>query len=106
MCGPKFCSMKITQDVRDYAASLGDNEKAVLGLSSPPPLAGEGQGGGLSADEAERGMKEMSDKFNAMGQQVYVDADKVQAPKITALESEAQHTERNAALVKESNRAL
>ncbi|HEX6368572.1 MAG TPA: hypothetical protein VF006_06560 [Longimicrobium sp.] len=20
MCGPKFCSMKITQDVRDYAA--------------------------------------------------------------------------------------
>jgi phosphomethylpyrimidine synthase len=23
MCGPKFCSMKITQDVRDYAASLG-----------------------------------------------------------------------------------
>ncbi|CAG9175735.1 phosphomethylpyrimidine synthase ThiC [Cupriavidus respiraculi] len=22
MCGPKFCSMKITQDVRDYAASL------------------------------------------------------------------------------------
>jgi phosphomethylpyrimidine synthase len=21
MCGPKFCSMKITQDVRDYAAS-------------------------------------------------------------------------------------
>ncbi len=32
MCGPKFCSMKITQDVRDYAASLGDNEKAALGL--------------------------------------------------------------------------
>jgi phosphomethylpyrimidine synthase len=22
MCGPKFCSMKITQDVRDYAATL------------------------------------------------------------------------------------
>ena len=32
MCGPKFCSMKITQDVRDYAASLGDNERAALGL--------------------------------------------------------------------------
>ena len=30
MCGPKFCSMKITQDVRDYAATLGDNEKAEL----------------------------------------------------------------------------
>jgi phosphomethylpyrimidine synthase len=61
MCGPKFCSMKITQDVRDYAASLGDNEKASLGLS------------------AEAGMKEMSDKFNAMGGQVYVDAEKVKA---------------------------
>jgi len=50
MCGPKFCSMKITQDVRDYAAGL--NEK-------------------------EAGMAAMSDKFNAMGQQVYVDAEKV-----------------------------
>jgi phosphomethylpyrimidine synthase len=23
MCGPKFCSMKISQDVRDYAAGRG-----------------------------------------------------------------------------------
>jgi phosphomethylpyrimidine synthase len=23
MCGPNFCSMKITQDVRDYAATRG-----------------------------------------------------------------------------------
>jgi phosphomethylpyrimidine synthase len=23
MCGPKFCSMEITQQVRDYAAKLG-----------------------------------------------------------------------------------
>src|SRR6185437_4238672 len=70
MCGPKFCSMKITQDVRDYAASLGENEKSALGLD---PSA------------AEAGMKEMSEKFNAMGQQVYVDADKVKAaPRTTA----------------------
>lgn len=27
MCGPKFCSMKITQDVRDYAASQGFDVK-------------------------------------------------------------------------------
>ncbi|MCW5688526.1 MAG: phosphomethylpyrimidine synthase ThiC, partial [Pseudolabrys sp.] len=111
MCGPKFCSMKITADVREYAASLGDNEKAALGLNgaanagaSPPPLAGEGQGGGLS--EAERGMKEMSDKFNAMGQQVYIDADKIETPKATASSSEAEHHAKNAGLVKESNRAL
>ena len=30
MCGPHFCSMKITQDVRDYAASQGiDTEQAL-----------------------------------------------------------------------------
>ena len=26
MCGPKFCSMKITQDVRDYAAQLEERQ--------------------------------------------------------------------------------
>src|SRR6266545_2162963 len=30
MCGPHFCSMKITQDVRDYAASLGVTEEKAL----------------------------------------------------------------------------
>src|SRR5881409_119742 len=30
MCGPHFCSMKITQDVRDYAASLGVPEEKAL----------------------------------------------------------------------------
>jgi phosphomethylpyrimidine synthase len=92
MCGPKFCSMKITQDVRDYAASLGANEKTALGLD---------------ASAAEAGMKEMSDKFNAMGQQVYVDAGKAaKAPHTTALDSEAAHPAKNAGLVKESNKAL
>ena len=50
MCGPKFCSMKITQDVRDYAATLNDKEQ---------------------------GMAQMSQKFRDMGEQVYIDADKV-----------------------------
>ena len=69
MCGPKFCSMKITQDVRDYAASLGDNEKAALGLSGEP---------GSSADAvAQAGMAQMSEKFRQMGGEVYLDADKV-----------------------------
>jgi phosphomethylpyrimidine synthase len=95
MCGPKFCSMKITADVREYAANLGANEKAALGL-----------------DVAEAGMKEMSDKFNAMGQQVYVEAGvagvagAVKAPHTTALETEAQHAAKNVGLVKESNRAF
>ena len=30
MCGPHFCSMKITQDVRDYAEKLGIDEKEAL----------------------------------------------------------------------------
>jgi len=118
MCGPKFCSMKITQDVRDYAASLGDNEKRALGLTPHPEEAPTGPASGrpddrlraVSKDEAEKGMAEMSAKFNAMGQQVYVDADKVQdgkkAPHTTALQSEAEHQAKNAGQVKESNRAL
>ncbi len=30
MCGPHFCSMKITQDVREYAAKLGVDEAVAL----------------------------------------------------------------------------
>jgi phosphomethylpyrimidine synthase len=60
MCGPKFCSMKITADVREYAASLGNNEKAAL-----------------YPDAAQAGMAEMSKKFNDMGGEVYLDAEKV-----------------------------
>jgi phosphomethylpyrimidine synthase len=59
MCGPKFCSMKITQDVRDYAATLND------------PAAG------ADALAAERGMAQMSEKFRQMGSEVYLDAGKV-----------------------------
>jgi phosphomethylpyrimidine synthase len=103
MCGPKFCSMKITADVREYAASLGDNEKAALGLQAGMSIKGsiedgvansaarhpeeapagsrearpDNQQGAVSRDEAERGMKEMSQKFKEMGSSVYLDADKV-----------------------------
>ena len=52
MCGPKFCSMKITQDVRDYAATLNDKEA---------------------------GMAAMAQKFRDMGGEVYVDAEAVKA---------------------------
>jgi len=30
MCGPQFCSMKISQDVRDFAAAQGLDEQAAL----------------------------------------------------------------------------
>src|SRR5690348_8036324 len=79
MCGPKFCSMKITADVREYAESLTDNEKAALypeARSSGSPYPEEARSA-VSKDEAERDMAEMSEKFKAMGQQVYVDAEKM-----------------------------
>jgi phosphomethylpyrimidine synthase len=34
MCGPKFCSMKITQDVRDYAARQQEIEAGMAGMSA------------------------------------------------------------------------
>jgi phosphomethylpyrimidine synthase len=55
MCGPKFCSMEITQQVRDYAAKLNAPIEAAK----------------------EEGMAEMSEKFKEMGGQVYVDAEKI-----------------------------
>jgi len=104
MCGPKFCSMKITQDVRDYAATLGDNEKAAL---YPEAARKANDAAGVTEPSyREQGMKEMSEKFNALGQQVYVDASQVPAPRPAALESEAGHAARNAELAKASNKAL
>ncbi len=65
MCGPKFCSMKITQDVRDYAARI--NEAQV-------ELAGE-----TAVIDPQAGMAAMSAKFREMGGEVYVDAEKAKA---------------------------
>ncbi len=49
MCGPKFCSMKITQDVRDYAEEHGiDAMKAI-----------------------EAGMYEQAETFNEQGGKIY-----------------------------------
>jgi len=50
MCGPKFCSMKITQDLRVEAQALLDNEKAAL-----------------------EGMAEKSREFLEKGGQLYLD---------------------------------
>ena len=49
MCGPKFCSMKITQDVRDYAAEHGVDEIVAL----------------------DEGMAEKAAEFRAQGAEVY-----------------------------------
>lgn len=49
MCGPQFCSMKITQDVRDYAQSLGVSEEAAL----------------------KKGMEQKSQEFIESGAEIY-----------------------------------
>ena len=56
MCGPKFCSMKITQDVRDYAASLGEN---VDGAEE------------IRMIDVEAEMKHKSEEFKAQGSAIY-----------------------------------
>jgi phosphomethylpyrimidine synthase len=71
MCGPKFCSMKITQDVRDYAAKL--NERDVELAEETTQIDPEANA------MREAGMAEMATKFREMGGEVYVDADKVKA---------------------------
>ena len=43
MCGPKFCSMKITQNVRDYAKGL----------------------------DVERGLQQMKEKYKEEGSKLY-----------------------------------
>ncbi len=50
MCGPKFCSMKISQEVRDYAATQGQPVKFI---------------------DADEGMKQKSQEFRASGSQIY-----------------------------------
>ncbi|WBL22253.1 phosphomethylpyrimidine synthase ThiC [Zunongwangia sp. HRR-M8] len=50
MCGPNFCSMKITQDVRNYAKENGmDTEEAII-----------------------KGMEEKSEEFKKKGSEVYL----------------------------------
>ncbi|UCE89403.1 MAG: phosphomethylpyrimidine synthase ThiC, partial [Pseudomonadota bacterium] len=49
MCGPNFCSMKITQDVRDYAATKGIGVEVAI----------------------EEGLKNKAREFNETGAKIY-----------------------------------
>ncbi|MCC6797421.1 MAG: phosphomethylpyrimidine synthase ThiC [Candidatus Hydrogenedentes bacterium] len=49
MCGPKFCSMEITQQIRDYAKDHGVSESAAR----------------------DHGMDEMAEKFRVSGSEIY-----------------------------------
>ena len=58
MCGPKFCSMKITEDVRAYAAENGYGTE----------------------DAIQAGMEQMSEKYKELGNQLYLQEDGVSKP--------------------------
>ena len=58
MCGPKFCSMKITQDVREYAARLqGSGEDGVLAGMRAKAEEFRESGGEIYLPTAAQGMK-------------------------------------------------
>jgi phosphomethylpyrimidine synthase len=74
MCGPKFCSMKITQEVRDFAAKQNQPADAFLAANSSLAQQGGGASSAEAEAEAEKGMAEMSEKFREKGGEIYLPA--------------------------------
>jgi len=70
MCGPKFCSMKITQEVRDFA---GRQNQGVEGFIASGPTGAETAEASRLA--AIKGMAEMSRVFKETGSELYMGAD-------------------------------
>ncbi|MFM4873871.1 phosphomethylpyrimidine synthase ThiC [Aeromonas veronii] len=62
MCGPKFCSMKITQDVRDYAAKLEAVEIKLVGMDGRQEQV---------VAQVESGMARMAETFKETGGEIY-----------------------------------
>ena len=73
MCGPKFCSMKISAEVREFARL------------NPSPLPGEGdspaasgvralEGSTMPPEAAEAGMAAMSTRYREGGNELYIGA--------------------------------
>ena len=58
MCGPKFCSMKISQEVREFAAKQNAGVETFV-----------------AAEEAEAGMEAMSEVFKEKGGELYLPAE-------------------------------
>jgi phosphomethylpyrimidine synthase len=57
MCGPKFCSMKISQEVREFAR-----------------LQNQDSAGFIAVEEAEKGMAKMSEVYEETGRELYMGA--------------------------------
>ncbi len=57
MCGPNFCSMKITQDVRDYAAQQESSQSDSVAVNLDATI--------------EKGLKEKAEEFKQQGAEIY-----------------------------------
>jgi len=55
MCGPKFCSMKISQEVREFAKLQNQSAEAFI-----------------ATEEAEAGMAQMSKVYDDAGRELYL----------------------------------
>ena len=75
MCGPKFCSMKITQEVRDYADKLENSDTVAIKLVG---MDGEVQQFDAPAELVEQGMQQMSQTFKDKGGDLYHQAAQLQ----------------------------
>ncbi|GAB4087102.1 phosphomethylpyrimidine synthase ThiC [Myceligenerans cantabricum] len=68
MCGPKFCSMRISQDIRDEFGGAAE-QQAIAGAAD-----------GLTPEEAQAGMAAKSAEFLAAGGTVYLPDPQVGTP--------------------------
>ncbi len=64
MCGPKFCSMKISQEVRDYAADLENKNTIKIQLLDETITLN-------SEQDRELAMQAKSAEFKATGSEIY-----------------------------------
>ncbi|MDM7965303.1 phosphomethylpyrimidine synthase ThiC [Blastomonas fulva] len=69
MCGPKFCSMQISQEVRDFASK---QNQGVEGFIATGPSGAETAA--ASKEAALKGMAEMSQLYEDMGRELYLGA--------------------------------
>ncbi|MBV8939134.1 MAG: hypothetical protein JO089_04780, partial [Alphaproteobacteria bacterium] len=65
MCGPKFCSMKISQEVRDHARQdEASRPVPVEAVDAAHPHASV-------REDVENGLREMAEKFRESGGELY-----------------------------------
>jgi phosphomethylpyrimidine synthase len=70
MCGPKFCSMKISQEVREFAKLQNQSAEAFIAADLSAGVLTEAE----ALAEAERGMAQMSKVYDETGRELYMGA--------------------------------